>query len=75
MHPADNVAIVVRDIDAGTPVDAGITLTERIPQGHKVLLENLEKGSEIRRYNVVIGHLSEDLLAGSWVNEVRLTIP
>ena len=77
MHPADNVAIVANDggLDAGTVCANGTILCERVPQGHKVALVDLPKGSEVRRYNVVIGHTAQNISAGSWVNEQRLVMP
>jgi galactarate dehydratase len=77
MHPADNVAIVANDggLPAGTPVPGGPVLAETVPQGHKVALEDIAKGGEVRRYDVVIGHAGQDLPAGTWINEARLTLP
>jgi galactarate dehydratase len=77
MHAADNVAIVANDggLDAGAICPDGVALTERIPQGHKVALVALPRGSEVRRYNVVIGHTAVDIAAGGWVNEQRLLMP
>lgn len=76
MHRADNVAIVANDL--GLPKGAcvnGVVVLERIPQGHKIALNDIIKGGEIRRYNVVIGFAAQDLAAGSWINEHRLTMP
>ncbi|HEY8906600.1 MAG TPA: UxaA family hydrolase, partial [Rhodoferax sp.] len=77
MHPADNVAIVVNDggLPAGATFSNGLTLTQTVPQGHKVALTDLPKGSVIRRYNVSIGTTIQDLPAGSWVNEQVLEMP
>ena len=77
MHPADNVAIVVNDggLPAGATFGNGLCLTQRIPQGHKVALVDLPKGSAVRRYNVTIGYALKDLAAGSWVNEHVLQMP
>ncbi len=77
MHGNDNVAIVANDLGlaAGTRIDGGVTLRERVPQGHKVALTDVAKGAPVRRYNVVIGFAGEALPAGSWVNEQRLTMP
>ncbi|WP_372659552.1 UxaA family hydrolase, partial [Hydrogenophaga sp.] len=77
MHPADNVAIVANDggLAAGTVCADGVTLAERVPQGHKLALQALPQGSEVRRYNVVIGHTAVDIPAGGWVNEQRLRMP
>src|SRR4051812_26993673 len=56
IHPADNVAIVVDDLGlaAGTAVETGVRLVERIPQAHKVALSPLKKGDAVRRYDTVI---------------------
>ena len=77
MHPADNVAIVATEggLDAGALCSDGVTLVERVPQGHKVALQALPQGSEVRRYNVVIGHTAVDIPAGGWVHEQRLLMP
>lgn len=77
MHPADNVAIVANTggLPSGSVTPDGLTLLERIPQGHKVALGDIARGQEIRRYDVSIGTASHDLAAGSWINEERLTLP
>lgn len=77
MHPADNVAIVVNDfgLPEGARIADGPVLRERVPQGHKVAMEDIPEGGEVRRYNVVIGWAAEDLPAGSWINEMRLRMP
>ena len=77
MHPRDNVAIVANDggLPAGATLSCGITLRERVPQGHKVALVDLPEGSAVRRYDVTIGYALHDLPAGSWVNERVLRMP
>ncbi len=77
MHASDNVAIIVSDggLKAGAVLDSGLTLTESIPQGHKVSLKAIESGGAVLRYNVVIGYASEAIAAGSWVHERRLRMP
>jgi galactarate dehydratase len=77
IHANDNVAIVANDfgLAAGTEVPDGPTLSERVPQGHKVALVDIPKGAAVRRYDVVIGYAAEKLLAGSWVDETRLVMP
>ncbi len=77
MHPADNVAIVANDggLPAGAVFDDGLTLREAVPQGHKVALADLPAGTAVRRYDVVIGHVTKDLPAGSWVHERLLEMP
>lgn len=77
MHAADNVAVVVTagGLPAGTEVLPGLSLTENIPQAHKVALQNFAKGDAIIRYNVTIGHAKEAIAAGAWVNENLLIMP
>ena len=77
MHPADNVAIVANDggLPAGTVFADGLTLVDKVPQGHKVALADLAEGDVVRRYNVVIGYASRALPRGSWVNEQTLRMP
>lgn len=77
MHEADNVAIVANDggLAAGTRFDDGLVLREQVPQGHKVALVDLPAGTEVRRYDVVIGRTLKDVPAGSWVHERLLAMP
>jgi galactarate dehydratase len=77
MHPADNVAIVANDggLPAGTPLPGGPVLRDKVPQGHKVALVDLPAGTEVRRYDVVIGRAARDIAAGSWVHERLLEMP
>ena len=77
MHELDNVAIVVNDkgLAAGTLLDADLVLKDRVPQGHKVSLVDIDKGDVIRRYNVVIGCALNPIPKGSWVHERLIDIP
>ena len=77
MHEADNVAIVVNDggLPAGSVFASGLTLRDKVPQGHKVALIDLPQGSAVRRYNVPIGYALKDIAAGSWVHERLLDMP
>ncbi len=77
MHAADNVAIVANDggLPAGTKFADGLTLRDKVPQGHKVALTDIAKGAEVRRYSVTIGRALNDIPAGSWVHERLLEMP
>ena len=46
-----------------------------VPQGHKVALSDIPEGAPIRRYNEVIGTAAQRILAGEWVDEVRIQTP
>ena len=67
MHECDNVAIVANDggLAAGTRFPSGLTLVDKVPQGHKVALVDLAAGDPVRRYNVVIGRAARAIAAGS----------
>jgi len=77
MHDADNVAIVANDggLPPGVVFEGGLTLVDRVPQGHKVALVDLPKGTAVLRYNVPIGYALKDIPAGSWVHERLLEMP
>jgi len=77
MHELDNVAIVANDggLPAGTVIDGGITLVDKVPQAHKVALVDFAEGDAIRRYNVPIGYALKPIPAGSWVHERLLRMP
>jgi galactarate dehydratase len=77
MHERDNVAIVANDggLPAGTVFPSGLTLVDKVPQGHKVALVDLAAGDPVVRYNVVIGRAARALRAGSWVHERLLEMP
>ncbi|MEP6146298.1 MAG: UxaA family hydrolase, partial [Nisaea sp.] len=76
MHPTDNVAVVANDggLLKGVEVD-GLTLSENIPQAHKVALTPLAEGEPVLRYGAVIGHAAVPIPAGSWVKETNLNMP
>ena len=77
MHACDNVAIVANDggLPPGATFVDGLSLRERVPQGHKLALVDLPQGGAVLRYNVVIGHALKDIAAGSWVHERLLQMP
>ena len=77
MHERDNVSIVGNEggLPAGTVLPGGVTLREKVPQAHKVLLVDLPPGGEVLRYGVVIGRAKAAIAAGSWVHERLIDIP
>ena len=77
MNERDNVAIVANDggLPAGTVLPSGLTLVDKVPQGHKVALVDLAAGDGVRRYDVVIGRAARAVAAGSWVHEGLLEMP
>lgn len=77
LHAHDNVAIIVNDfgVPAGTVFPDGLTVRERVPQGHKVALADLVEGDPILRYGHVIGYAARAIPRGSWVEESLVRMP
>ncbi len=77
MHERDNVAIVANDggLPPGAVLPSGLTLRERVPQGHKVALVDIAADAAVLRYGIPIGHAMNAIVAGSWVHERLLKMP
>ena len=75
--PDDNVGIVCnpQGLSKGTVVTDGIILTENIPMGHKVALQDIAQGGTVIRYGQVIGYANTAISKGSWVNETNIEMP
>src|SRR5439155_506325 len=74
-HSDDDVAVALRDIDAGETVDVRrggtirrMLVREAIPLGHKFALSALSGGAAIRKYGECIGVATADIGAGSHVH-------
>ncbi len=75
MHPSDNVATAVEEIQAGEEVAipmAGKTLTiraaEAIPFGFKIALQEIPRGDTIRKYGETIGTAGVPIGMGAMVH-------
>lgn len=75
VNEADNVAIAVKEIKAGTQVSEDLVTRQDIPQAHKVALERIPKGQPVIRYGVILGYALEDIEKGDWINEFMLELP
>ena len=75
--PADNVGIVTNTfgLARGTIVLDDIVLTQDIPMGHKVALENILRDDAVIRYGQIIGFANVNILRGGWVNETNIVVP
>lgn len=75
INPADTVVVCLRPFKKGETITVDgqvITLLQDTPAGHKVLLRDVKKGTDIIKYGYPIGHASQDLRQGEWVNENNL---
>ncbi len=72
IHPADNVAVALQPMEEGERIpngNAAIEVRERIPAGHKVSLARIAAGEDVVKYGFPIGHATEEIEPGRWVNE------
>jgi len=79
LNPKDNVAIARQLIPAGTCLDLepggrGLTVVAEVPVGHKLALEAIPAGAEVRRYGYPIGRASQAIAPGEWVHSHNLTV-
>ena len=67
IHPADNVAVALRAVAAGSCF-AGVTAAQDIPQGHKMALAPMAEGEQVVKYGFSIGHTTASVAPGAWVH-------
>ncbi len=69
VHPADNVAVAVRELHPNDVVLEGVRAAGEIPACHKAALTAIRAGEPVVRYGVAIGVAARDIAAGEWVSE------
>ena len=75
LHLDDNVGIARGAIPAGTLLEGtDVTTTQEIPAGHKVGLNPVAKGEEVRRYGQIIGFATTPILPGEHVHTHNLAM-
>ena len=72
INPIDKVVVALRPMKAGEEIAGGVKLLQDVPQGHKILLQDVKEGEDIIKYGYPIGHALKDMTAGEWVNEDNL---
>ena len=75
INPADSVVVCLQPKKKGDIIEIDglkVVLSQDTPAGHKVLIKDAPKGTDIIKYGYPIGHAKEDLKAGDWVNENNL---
>jgi galactarate dehydratase len=75
--PQDNVGIIPYPggLAKGAVVSGNVILSEDIPMGHKVALQDMPNGTAVIRYGQVIGYTSTDIPKGGWLNETNIIMP
>ena len=75
INPADSVVVCLQPKKKGEIIEVDgqqVKINQDTPAGHKVLIKDAPKGTDIIKYGYPIGHAKEDLKAGDWVNENNL---
>lgn len=75
IDPKDSVVVCLQPMRKGDTIEVDgrvVTVGQDTPAGHKVLIVDAPKGTDIIKYGYPIGHAREDLKAGDWVNENNL---
>ena len=76
IHPNDNTATALNDIDAGETVSlvsksgpvGKAVVNETIPLGHKFALASIDKGARVLKYGEVIGTATRQINKGDYVH-------
>ncbi len=75
INPADSVVVCLRQLNKGETINVDnkeVCVLQDTPAGHKILINDTNKGDNIIKYGYPIGHAMEDLKTGAWVNENNL---
>lgn len=67
-HAQDNVATLLDEQVVCTTIESGLTIDQGIPFGHKVALCVIDKGGEVIKYGVIIGHATSVIGQGEHVH-------
>ncbi len=75
----DNVVVALEDLSAGDllhikdrEVNIEVKTAEAVPRGHKIALEDINKGAPVIKYGYPIGYALKQIKKGSWVHTHNL---
>ena len=72
---SDDVVVALKALEAGDFVtDLNVSVTQRVPRGHKVAITKISAGEPVKKYGQIIGVASEVINPGDWVHDHNLTI-
>src|SRR4051812_48776237 len=77
LHRTDNVAVLKRPVKPGEELIEGsrlLQVTQLIGAGHKIALEEIPKGSLVRKYGQIIGRASDHIGPGEHVHSHNLEL-
>lgn len=67
IHSLDNVVVALHDLEKGRKIivdSVAIVLQDTVPAKHKIYIEDLEMGGEVRMYGVLIGKVTKAVASG-----------
>ncbi|GAA4836086.1 UxaA family hydrolase [Paenibacillus vulneris] len=75
MDAKDHVATAIKDLEKGQKISyrvqeqvREVVLLDAVPFGHKIAIEDIAQGTDIRKYGEVIGRTTVDIKAGQHVH-------
>ena len=75
INPSDNVVVAIQPLQAGESIVIDgqcIDVLQDTPAGHKIMLTDLNAGEDVIKYGYPIGHTTEEVKKGQWVNENQI---
>jgi hypothetical protein len=75
IHSLDNVVVALHDLEKGKNIfvdSVEILLRETIPAKHKIYIQDLEIGGEVRMYGVLIGKVTKAVVRGELMSTQNL---
>ena len=75
IHSLDNVVVALHDLEKGKNIfvdSVEIVLRETIPAKHKIYIQDLEIGGEVRMYGVLIGKVTKAVARGELMSTQNL---
>ncbi len=67
----DNISVAARTIEAGEVIAIGgrmVTISQRIPTGHKIAVVPIARGEKVVKYGAPIGTATQDIRPGDYVH-------
>lgn len=74
LNSADNVAVALANLDAGTATAEGVAVLRRIPKGHKFAIRAIGAGQPVTKFGQIIGFATTAIAAGDWVHEHNCSV-
>ncbi|MCG7367019.1 altronate dehydratase family protein [Pantoea sp. ACRSH] len=71
IHSQDNVAVALRDLEAGQTIDlqqTAVQLLQAVTRGHKFALRPLAEGELVIKYGLPIAHATQPIAAGEVIH-------